>query len=290
MKSKDSQKEIIINKIISNHAEVIAKADTENMSYGEIRKMFEDRKGLGRSLDDKLQVILSRADELRVELSTQEMILDSAKAKSEDLMNSSDELTRVKEKIKNFKLEYDKLVSVKESARKEHDEKIIAYKEDSLFMHLIDVGYDTPQYKNIWPITIFHNWIAKKIDFSQALYNYEMLKKIKKASVELLNNFIAEHSKAEKEVIDIEADILSKSSIKEAENRHSNVVARIKANAEAEKECRDEIRAFTESRDNSIQLIKNKMAEYMSRFSIATLERIGDKDNVDPDFIKNTFQ
>ena len=171
----------------------------------ELREFAQRRARRVEQLRDDLHRLDAQIDELHSAVDQKTMELDQAVQRREQLekeaaaaLDEDETFRELSSRVLTSEQQLARFESRVAEARREADEKLPAYQNSRLFMHLAERNYGTPDYRAGWLAARWDRWIARLIDYPQAKRGYDFLRSMP----ELMAAEVERHRTALGEAVD----------------------------------------------------------------------------------------
>ena len=171
----------------------------------ELREFAQRRARRVEQLRDDLHRLDAQIDELHSAVDQKTMELDQAVQRREQLekeaaaaLDEDETFRELSSRVLTSEQQLARFESRVAEARREADEKLPAYQNSRLFMHLAERNYGTLDYRAGWLAARWDRWIARLIDYPQAKRGYDFLRSMP----ELMAAEVERHRTALGEAVD----------------------------------------------------------------------------------------
>ncbi|WP_274644331.1 hypothetical protein [Pseudomonas serbica] len=219
------------------------------------------------------QTLASREAQLRKDLESHEGLKD-LRGQIGELSNAVNEKEELLENITN-----------------ECVEKSKAYREDRFFMHLHNIQYGTENSTSKWLFRGFDNWLAQRINYTQAQQNFKFLYELPVRANEALTLARQQLETVQYKIQEIVDQIEESSGQNQAEVRLESAEKRLKERQDALKAVREAVDLHTTCGDQAYKQILAVIGKAMDGMSLQTLDRLtGETDNREDELALSSYR
>lgn len=168
-------------------------------------------------------------------------------------------------------------MSVATNIAEECRTKLKAYREDPIFMHLHNIGYDTENSTGKWIFRKLDAWLASRINYRQAAQNFKFLNELPVKAEEAMMAAQSDQWDIAHQVEAISEQIAESSGVKQAMNRLESATQRVDVREKAIRAHQNGIERIESNNDVHYKEILKVISQAMENMSLQTLQRLADE-------------